>query len=63
MELLRASIHYMDLPTGERVKYLRLMCRAGRTIIGRSVLARRFPPEFVARVEVFEAAHAIADGS
>lgn len=61
MKLLSASAHYLDLPTGERIKYLRLMYRAGRAIIGRSVLARRFPPEFVARVEASEATHAVAD--
>lgn len=48
MQLLRASVHDMSLPTGERVKYLRLAYRAGRTNIGQSVLASRFPPEFVA---------------
>lgn len=51
MKLLRTSIHYLDLPTGEKVKYLRLMCRAGRTIIGRSVLTSRFSLKFVARIE------------
>jgi len=58
MKLLSTSAHYLDPPTGERVKYLRLMYRAGRAIIGRSVLASRFSPEFVAddcqRLKVIE---------
>lgn len=51
MKLYKASVHYMELATGERVKYLRLMYRSGNTTIDSSVLARRFSPEFVAEVE------------
>lgn len=51
MDLLSASVHHLNLPSGEKVKYLRLTYRAGRATIGRTVLASRFSPEFVARVE------------
>ncbi|GEM_PF-2630780 len=63
MKLRRASVHYQSLPTGEKVKYLRLMYRAGRTTIGRSMLASHIEPEFVARIEVTEVTHAVANGS
>lgn len=51
MEITKASVHFMTLENGERIKYLRLEYSSGGTIIGRSVLASRFRPEFVARVE------------
>lgn len=51
MTVTKASVHYLSLKTGEKVKYLRLMYRAGGTIVGRSILARRFSPAFVAEVE------------
>lgn len=51
MKITKASIHFMALESGESIKYLRLEYRAGGTIIGRSVLASRFRPEFVARIE------------
>lgn len=51
MTLTKASVHFMRLESGELIKYLRLVYRAGRTTIGRSVLASRFRPDFVAQVE------------
>jgi hypothetical protein len=51
MKLLRTSVHYLSLPAGEKVKYLRLTYRTGRAVVGRSMLASRFPPEFVAKAE------------
>lgn len=51
MNLIKASVHYLPLRTGEKVKYLRLMYRAGTTTVGSSILARRFSPAFIAKVE------------
>lgn len=51
MNLIKATVHYRMLETGERVKYLRLMYRAGGTTVGRSILACRLSAAFVSEVE------------
>ena len=51
MILKNATVHFMPLENGEKVKYFRLRYRAGRATIGRSVLASRCGPEFTAKVE------------
>jgi len=45
MNVLSATVHYMDLPNGEKVKYYRVLRKEGGTLIGTSALPHRFSPE------------------